>query len=419
MKNPLIKVLSIPSFFFLLVSEFFSQFAMNLLNFILLIVVFTLSKSNLAVAGVVLSFTLPSIIFGIIAGAIVDKANKKNVLVATNALRALAVFPLFFFAHQLVLIYLLSFIVSFITQFFLPAEAPIIPHLVPKKLLLAANALFSMGIFGSVIVAYAFSGPILLIVGKTNVFILITALFAISAVFAVLIRKYNVPVRKNENRNINMRAEIKDSFRLMLRTDKIYHSLFLLTLLQTLILVIAVVGPGYATNILHIQVEKFPILFVTPAVLGMAVGAAIIGNFFNKKSKTTLAKIGLLLTGIVVLFFPYGYIVTSREFIKSINNHLPIIFHVTDVHIMVILAIIIGFGFSLIFVPSNTILQEETTDEQRGKIYGALNALVGAVSFIPVLGVGFLADMLGVSRVITGVGITLIAISLLRFFKYK
>ena len=147
MRNPIIAALSIPSFLFLLISEFFSQFAMNLLNFILLIVVFNLSKSNLAVAGVVLSFTLPSIAFGILAGAYVDKWNKKNVLVMTNFLRALAVIPLIFISSQLFLVYVFSFIVSLVTQFFIPAETPIIPHLVKKDLLLSANALFSMGIF--------------------------------------------------------------------------------------------------------------------------------------------------------------------------------------------------------------------------------------------------------------------------------
>src|SRR3990172_13086900 len=168
MKNPIIAALSIPSFSFLLISEFFSQFAMNLFNFILLIVVFDLSSSNIAVAGVVLSFTVPSIIFGILAGVYVDRWNKKNVLVYTNALRALAAFPLVFVSHEIFLIYLFSFAVSLITQFFIPAETPIIPLMVKKELLLTANALFSMGIFGSIIVAYALSGPILLIMGKTN-----------------------------------------------------------------------------------------------------------------------------------------------------------------------------------------------------------------------------------------------------------
>lgn len=402
MQNPLIAVLRIPSFLFLVISEFFSQFAMNLLNFILLIVVFQISSSNLAVAGVVLSFTLPSILFGIIAGVYVDKWNKKNVLIYTNILRALAAFPLIFISHQLFLVYLISFIISLITQFFIPAETPIIPHLVPKKFLLSANAIFSMGIFGSIIVAYALSGPLLLALGKTNVFILITILFAVSSLFAYLIKLQRSKNHEGKQ-NINVMKEIREAFVVMKSNKKIYHSLFLLTLLQTLVLIIAVIGPGYAESVLKIQVEKFPILFVTPAVIGMGIGAVVIGNFLHNVSKSLLAKIGLLIIGIAMILFP--------NFDKFISFN--------SVNIMFVLAIIIGFAFALVFVPSNTLIQEETSDEQRGKIYGSLNTLTGIVSLIPVLGVGVLADMLGVVTVLTLIGISVCIIAIIRFLKFN
>jgi MFS family permease len=402
MRNPLIATLRIPSFLFLVVSEFFSQFAMNLLNFILLIVVFQLSNSNLAVAGVVLSFTLPSILFGIIAGVYVDKWNKKNVLVYTNILRALAAFPLIFVSQELFLVYFLSFLVSLITQFFIPAETPIIPLLIPKHLLLSANALFSMGIFGSIIVAYALSGPLLLIFGEHDMFIFITAMFAVSALFAILIRLHFTDKHYGKEK-VNVLEEISGAFHMMRKNNKVYHSLFLLTLLQTLILVIAVIGPGYAENVLHIQVEKFPLLFVTPAVIGMSIGAIVIGNFLHNKSKDTLAKIGLLVIGIVILLFP------------NLSNAL----NLDSIRIMAILAIIIGFAFSLVFVPSNTIIQEETSDEQRGKIYGSLNTLIGVVSLVPVLGVGILADAIGVAQVITLIGIGVTAFAVIRILKFK
>lgn len=403
MQNPLIQALRIPSFFFLVISEFFSQFAMNLLNFILLIVAFQLSKSNLAVAGVVLAFTLPSIFFGVIAGVYVDKWNKKKVLVYTNVLRAISVFFLIFVSHELFLVYFLTFIVSLITQFFVPAETPTIPHLVPKHLLLSANAIFSMGIFGSIIVAYALSGPLLLTLGKTNVFIMITVLFAVSAFFAALIKLKYAAKDIEGKQKINVKAEIKDTYLAMRGNKKIYHSLFLLVLLQTLILVIAVIGPGYATNILHIQVEKFPLLFVTPAVVGMTVGAIIIGNFLHNKSKQLLAKIGLLILGIMLLLIP------------NLNRYI----HFNPVDIMIPLALVIGFAFALVFVPSNTIIQEETTDEQRGKVYGSLNNLVGVVSLIPVLGVGLLADKVGVAMVISLIGVGVIVIAAIRFLKFE
>ncbi len=382
-----------------------------------MIVVFSLSKSNIAVAGVVLSFTIPSILFGILAGVYVDRWNKKNVLVYTNLLRSIVVFPLIFVSKELSLVYLLSFLVSLVTQFFIPAEAPIIPHLVKKKLLLSANALFSMGIFGSIIVAYALSGPLLLLLGTVKVFALITVLYAISGVFAVLIRLNYI---KQENaQKINVFEEVRDAFSLMAKKEKVYHSLFLLTLLQTLILLIAVVGPGYAANVLHIQIEKFPILFVTPAVIGMAVGALIIGNFLHKKSKQALAKAGLLVFGFIMLIFPYGSFIISQEFVSKFNSILPSSMSINSIHLMLLMAVLIGFAFSLIFVPSTTILQEETTDNQRGKIYGSLNTLIGAVSIVPILGVGVLSDLIGVDKVISGIGISVICLALLRIFKFK
>ena len=231
-KNPLIQTLRIPSFFFLVISEFFSQFAMNLLNFILLIVAFQLSSSNLAVAGVVLAFTLPSIFFGVIAGVYVDKWNKKNVLVYTNVLRALTVFPLIYFSHELAIVYFLTFLVALATQFFVPAETPIIPHLVPRKLLISANAIFSMGIYGSIIVAYALSGPLLLLLGQIKVFIFITLLFAAAAIFAFLIKiKYKEHLGPQE---IHVLEEIKGALSVVRRNRKVFQSLLLLVLLQTL-----------------------------------------------------------------------------------------------------------------------------------------------------------------------------------------
>ena len=67
-ENLILKTLRIRPFLFLIASEFFSQFSMNLFNFALLIVVFSVANSNTAVSGVVIAFTLPALIFGILAG---------------------------------------------------------------------------------------------------------------------------------------------------------------------------------------------------------------------------------------------------------------------------------------------------------------------------------------------------------------
>jgi MFS family permease len=189
-----------------------------------------------------------------------------------------------------------------------------------------------------------------------------------------------------------------------------------LTLAQILILVLAVIGPGYAEHVLGIKVESFPTVFMIPAVVGIALGALIIGSFLHKKSKSTLTKFGMLLMGVSILLLPYGSRVESRALVHFINFYLPHFLQITMLHITVSLAFVLGFATSFVFVPSNAVLQEETSDEWRGKVYGVLNSLVGVVSIIPVVVVGGLADLVGVKLVITGTGIVVVLIAFIRIF---
>jgi MFS family permease len=416
--NPILKALRIRPFLFLIVSEFFSQFSMNLFNFALLIVVFSVANSNTAVSGVVIAFTLPALFFGILAGVLVDRWNKKSVLIWTNLLRALIVLPLALFYKSLGLVYLATFGVAMVTQFFIPAETPIIPLLVRKELLLSANALFGMGIYASIFLAYALSGPILLMFGKTNIFIFLAASFFIAGIFASLIKinKSRVEPRKLEKNQValSLNDEIKVVFSLISKTRKLSHALFSLTVVQILIYVLAAIGPGYAQHVLRIRVESFPILFVTPAIIGLAIGALIIGSFMHKHPRESLTKFGLFLMGISILLLPYGSRVESRQIIHLINFYLPHILSINVVHIMVVLAFILGIATAFVFVPANTVLQEETSDESRGKVYGVLNSLIGVMSIVPVVVVGGLADLIGVKAVITGTGLVVILIAVIR-----
>ena len=57
----------------------------------------------------------------------------------------------------------------------------------------------------------------------------------------------------------------------------------------------------------------------------------------------------------------------------------------------------------------------------RGRMYGLLSSLIGAVSFLPVILAGGLADILGVGVVITTVGslMILLGIFYLSLIRYK
>lgn len=413
MENRIIKTLAIRPFLFLILAEIFSQVAVNMFNFVIIIFVFTISSSNTAVAGAILSFIIPQLLFGLLAGVYVDKWNKKKVLYASNFLRAFLVFILIFFHSSLAFIYILTFLVSLVSQFFIPAETPMIPIVVKRELLLSANAIFGMVIYASIFIAYAISGPFLILLGPTVTFAILGLCFLLAAFFATLI-KVKITTQRNIidlNRfKISFVDEVKAIILFFRKARIIYQALFLLTLAQVLVLVLAAVGPGYAKEIVKIRVEEFPLFFVTPAVIGAAFGAIILGSYFHKHPKSSLTKIGLFLLGLSILLLPYGGKFESKAIVQTINSYLPHTLEINILHIMVVLAFFMGIANSFVFVPSNTILQEETSEDVRGKVYGALNTMVGLFSLLPILIVGGLADLFGIKGVITGIGIVVILI---------
>jgi len=93
-----------------------------------------------------------------------------------------------FSIQQLAAVYIISFLVALVTQFFIPAETPLIPLIVNKKDLYSANALFGFGLYGSALFAYLLSGPIILIFGEVNALILLGLMFFISSLFISGIR---------------------------------------------------------------------------------------------------------------------------------------------------------------------------------------------------------------------------------------
>jgi len=210
-----------------------------------------------------------------------------------------------------------------------------------------------------------------------------------------------------------MLDELRDVMRLLSNTKEVHHALFLLALSQVLILLIASLAPGYATSVLKVSVDRFPLLFIAPAAFGVFAGAIIV-TFLGKIRKDTIITSGLFLSGAAMFILPYGSRIASRDIVIALNQYLPHILNLTTFHLVTFMAFLLGFSNAFVFVPSNTILQENTADQMRGKVYGVLNTIVGVFALIPLVIAGGLSDMFGVTSVIVGIGVCLLVVGLLR-----
>lgn len=419
MKHSIIDAVRVKPFAYLLSAELFTQLASNIFSFYLVLVVFSLTRSNTAVAAIVLSFTIPSILFGIPAGVYVDRWNKKRVLFFSNLLRVFLLFFLAFFHQNIPMIFIISFLSAILAQFFIPAESPIIPLIVPPKLLLSANALFGLCLYGSMLIAFILSGPTLIYFGQVKTLLLLGFLYLASCFFLWMITVPSPSTKKKLSVNQvkgAMIEEVRSVFKLLSNTREVHHALFLLAFSQVLILLIASLAPGYAAQVLNVDVENFPLLFVAPAAFGVFVGAILVSMIGGKRSKDNIVTFGLFLSGIAMLVLPYGSKIASREIVQTLNASLPGLLNITSIHIVTVIAFLLGFANAFVFVPSNTILQEKTDDQVRGKVYGVLNTIVGVFSLLPLIIAGGLSDILGITTVLVGIGVCLFGLGLLRIF---
>lgn len=417
MKNNILFALKNKQFTYLILAEIFTQIPVNILNFLLILVIFNLTKSNTAVSIVVLSFTLPAVFLGILAGIYTDKWNKKEVLLLTNIIRVALLIVLMVFPENIYVIYLISFLFGIVTQFFIPAETPLIPLIVDKNHLLSANALFGVGIFGSILAAYVLSGPLLLYSGFTTSLMIMAISLGIGGFF---VSKIRVPIeeemksfRISKQFPINaVKQEMRDILSYIVKNTHILGALLLLALTQILFLIIAAIAPGFANEVLHIRVEEFPLLVIAPATVGIIVGAIFIANILYLHRKKNIITAGILLASIVLMIMPFGNDMMSNGFISALNQKLPDLLVISSNDLIIFLAFLLGFANALVYVPANTLLQETTSESIRGTLYGALNSFVGILSFMPILLVGSFSDLIGVGSVVMGIGICLFLLSI-------
>ena len=76
-------------------------------------------------------------------------------------------------------------------------------------------------------------------------------------------------------------------------------------------------------------------------------------------------------------------------------------------------AFLLGVCTVAIIIPSQTVLQEVTTAQNRGKIFAVLGVIMNIFALIPVLLAGALADIFGVAPIFIGLGLIIFTIGIL------
>ena len=137
-----------------------TQVGGNMALYALTILVFSTTRSNTAVSALVMSFLIPTILLSSFAGRPGRPAGTCGwALIVPNAIRTLLTLGLALAGTNVAVLLVLNLGISLTTVVLTPAEASMIPRVVPKAQLETAMGVFNLTLQASFAVGFAFLGP--------------------------------------------------------------------------------------------------------------------------------------------------------------------------------------------------------------------------------------------------------------------
>jgi MFS family permease len=381
--------------------------------------------SYLFVSGV----ALPTILFGPLAGVLVDRWNRLKVLIFCDSARTILVLiiPLIVLTTKSIyLICIVVFFVFFFGLFFNTARLSIIPNLVAKRRILAANSLMNFigriatfwGMFcGGLIVDWKIWHKIGIHYSWSAGFYIDALTYFISVVcLSIIAIKTNVfkteieqiPFQNSENispvlsiaknQEKKMFSELRFAYQYISQTPLvlfIFGSIILLALFgaSAIVLLVPIIQGPISKMGLGLRTIGVGI-FGSVGAIGLVVSSMSYGFIGHRINKQYTILIGFIVLGIVTILFPI------------LKNPL----------ILNILVFIAGLVISPIYITQDTILHEIIPESIRGRIFSTREWFLLSSCAVIFLIVGQLSRIIQERTLLYIIGILIMVLSVVLFF---
>lgn len=345
----------------------------------------SISASPLAILIPAISIALPQVLFGMLGGVVADRWNRKWVMIASDVIRAGLVLLILLVrtSGQLWILYIAAAGLAVVGSFFYPARNAVIPNLVPRGLLMAANGLIQGSYILALIIGPALAGIIVELGGMSWAILFDSGTFVVSAATIFFLR---VPPLQNGGALSAGRASVWHDMRTGLtfirRSRPLRRALY--------VTAVATLGIG-AVILLAIPHLKTQLgaggLEYGGAMSVLGVGSVLGGLLVARLSRRvpTHGVIGgmLVVAGAAVIAFAYA------------PNYAVVL-----ISVMVLgLCVVVARG------ALDTITQALAPDEVRGRVQAAVNLIVAGGTALAEGLSAFLGHFIGVQTTFVAAGV--------------
>ena len=413
-----LELIKSPNFARLWFAQILSQVGQNLLNFSLIILVFDLTAgsrfANLSVALLVIAFGLPALLFASVAGAYVDRWDRRKVLIISNLLRGALVLIYTRIDTHLWWILLLSFVISIVLQFFVPAETATIPKLVPKRLLLPANSLFIFSIYAAFIIGYSglrsWPSRCLATMARTWWW---PGMVLVAGLLTARLPRQPPGDTSKEPVRLDLLRHIRENWKLVTAHRQRFFSIMQLTVTQAVVSILVTLAPALSLALLHIPLQQASHILIIPVGIGMVLGVLLVNVVARNRDKILVVQVCLIIAALTLTLLGL-----SGELYRLYHGNL-LVPEASIAIIVSMLMLTLGLTNAMISAVAQTLLQESTSDDNRGKIFASLNMMINLAATAPILIAGLLASIISVTKVITLLGAVLTIYALYMAWSYR
>ncbi len=350
---------------------------------------------GIALGGVLSIYTLGEIFFGFIAGPIVDRVNRKNLLIFIDIIRGIIVLLLYIFVKfqkaTILHIYVATLGFAIFSPFFHRAEFAIVPQLVEKDLLLSANGLLNGSKRLMQIIAPALGGVFIGIFGIASCFFFDAISFFVSVICIIFIAITPIQTDKKgfglkvfiSDLNSGYRFLIGSSFLLTLAIYAACINFFGAPIFPLLPLVSQKTGSG--ATVYGAMMSGLSIGFIVSSLL-----VGIIGKFLRKIS---IVLLGLIISASAIMLMALGI------------GMIPLI----------IAAVILGLGLNFSNLPIMTFFQEKVPQNKIGVVSSFVFTIAQVAMPVSMALSGLLVDIFSLRVIFITISLILIIGALIGF----
>jgi len=373
------------NFLALWLGQVISQIGDSFTFLALLITVNKLTGSTVSMGMMVISLTLPQLLFSFLAGVIVDRLDRKKIMIFSDLVRGLLVlaFLAVHSAEQTYIFYVVGFLVSTVSVFFWPARTAMIPRIVEGEAkLLSANALSQTIRVAAMLIGPALAGFLIAWLGTSLAFVVDSVTYLASAIALMTITTCGETMDEARIGIRMMWQRFTEGFSYISRHSTV------LGMIVTLMVALLGVGAIEVLFVPYLQ-REFGLgpeglgFTQTAQGVGMLLGSVLVGNLAERFGLTRIIAWSVALLGIAVA--ACGLV---NQFI-----------------FVLIALFIAGLGLAPLNAALSTLMQITVPDEKLGRVGSVMDTSMTLSYLISMGSAAFLADAFGMRAVFVASGI--------------